>query len=146
MGNFYRLCRSWHGYLSAAAFVWLLFFSITGILLSHPAWLRGPRLPLTEAEFHLKPAQLAAIKLAQAQVPALVQALRDEKVSLNGEISSSDIMNNQAFIRLRGVGGSSDVQVDLLFVRGRVSTETFAATTVFKELHRGEQAGSGWSC
>src|SRR4051812_41008119 len=109
-GNIYRLCRAWHGYLSAGAFVWLIFFSITGVLLNHPAWLRGPRLPLTVSEVHLRPAQLTAIRRAKEQGSALVQALRDDKLVLKGEISSSDIMDGQAFIRLRGVGGSSDVQ------------------------------------
>ena len=144
MGDFYRLCRAWHGYLSAAAFVWLLFFSITGVLLNHPTWSGAPRIPLTEREVHLQPAQLAAIKAAKEQGPALVQALRDDKVALNGDISRSDIMAGQAFIRLRGVRGSSDVQFDLQSGRGSVYIETFPLATMFKELHRGEQAGPVW--
>ena len=35
----YRQCRAWHGYLSAFAFIALMFFSATGILLNHPDWI-----------------------------------------------------------------------------------------------------------
>jgi uncharacterized protein len=34
----YRQSRKWHGYLSALAFLALIFFSVTGIMLNHPGW------------------------------------------------------------------------------------------------------------
>ena len=36
--DFYRHARYVHGWLSAFAFIVLLFFSATGLLLNHPEW------------------------------------------------------------------------------------------------------------
>ena len=36
--DFYRHSRYVHGWLSAFAFLTLLFFSVTGLLLNHPEW------------------------------------------------------------------------------------------------------------
>ena len=35
-GAFYRQCRMLHAYLSAGAFVMLMFFALSGLLLNHP--------------------------------------------------------------------------------------------------------------
>ena len=40
-GGFYRLCRMMHAYFSAFAFLILMFFSITGLLLDHPEWMQA---------------------------------------------------------------------------------------------------------
>ncbi len=36
--DFYRHARYVHGWLSAFAFIVLIFFSVTGLLLNHPEW------------------------------------------------------------------------------------------------------------
>ena len=49
-GEFYRLARDWHGYLSALAFLALIFFASTGVLLNHPGLLQGePPAPVETA-------------------------------------------------------------------------------------------------
>jgi hypothetical protein len=140
---FYRLCRNWHGYLSAVAFVWLLFFAITGILLNHSNWFAAEAPAPTQKQFVLLPGEKALIKAAREPGAVLVDLLRD-RLGLRGNISSTDIVGNQLFIRMRGVRGSSDVQADIENGRGSASIEKFAAVTTFKELHRGEQAGPVW--
>ncbi|MFO1248778.1 MAG: PepSY-associated TM helix domain-containing protein [Alphaproteobacteria bacterium] len=139
---FYRLCRTWHGYLSAVAFVWLLFFSITGILLNHPAWLRG--VPATvNRPFHLQPQELASITAQREPGQALVGVLRGP-LGLRGEIDNADMAGSQLFVRMRGASGSSDLQLDLRGGQGSAVVETFPPATLFKELHRGEKAGGTW--
>jgi hypothetical protein len=140
---FYRLCRAWHGYLSAAAFVWLLFFSITGILLNHPTWLRGDKPAAVHRQFHLRAQELASVKAQKEPGPALVQVLRGP-FRLKGEIDSSDVAGGQLFVRMRGASGSSDLQLDLRSGQGSAAIETFPLPTLLKELHRGEQAGRIW--
>jgi hypothetical protein len=142
MVAFYRLCRAWHGYLSAAAFVWLLFFSITGILLNHPTWLHGQPATVT-SQFHLRARELASVAAQKDHGPALVQALRGP-LALKGEINSSDVAGSQLFVRMRGAAGSTDLQLDLRSGQGSAAIETFPLPTLFKELHRGEQAGRTW--
>ena len=143
MTTFYRLCRVWHGYLSAAAFVWLLFFSITGILLNHPSWLRHDKPSTERAQFLLRPEELVSIKANKEPGRALVQFLRG-RLGLRGEISSSDVMGHQLFVRMRGASGASDLDLDLHSGKGTASIESFPVAKLFMELHRGEQAGAVW--
>lgn len=143
MTTFYRLCRVWHGYLSAAAFVWLLFFSITGILLNHPTWLRQDKPVIVSAKFHLQPDELASVTAKAEPGPALVQVLRG-KLGLKGQIDSSGVAGQLLFVRMRGASGSSELQLDLQSGQGSAAIESFPAATLFKELHRGENAGPVW--
>jgi len=143
MITFFRLCRVWHGYLSAAAFVWLLFFSLTGILLNHPTWLRGDKPATVSRQFHLQTRDLVYVTAQKEPGPALVQVMRG-LLGLKGEIDSSDVAAGQLFVRMRGASGSTDLQLDLQSGRGSAAVETFPVATLFKELHRGEQAGRVW--
>jgi hypothetical protein len=143
MTAFFCLCRLWHGYLSAIAFVWLLFFSITGILLNHPTWLPGQRPATVIRQFHLQTRELVSVAAQREPGLALVQAMRGP-LGLKGEIDSSDVAAGQLFVRMRGASGSADLQLDLQSGRGSAAVETFPVATLFKELHRGEQAGRAW--
>ena len=64
-GAFYRAARWLHAYLSAFAFLALIFFSFTGLLLDHPDWLQGKKPAERESAVRLSPAELAAAKAAQ---------------------------------------------------------------------------------
>lgn len=143
MMTFYRLCRVWHGYLSAAAFVWLLFFSITGILLNHPTWLRDDKPVTASRQFRLLSSDLATVTASPEPGPAFVQAMRGE-LGLKGQIDSSEVAGQLLFVRMRGASGSSEVQLDLHTGQGSAAVESFPIATLFKELHRGEKAGAVW--
>ena len=143
MTTFYRLCRVWHGYLSAAAFVWMLFFSITGILLNHPSWLRHDKPVIVSRQFRLQPYELASVTAKTEPGPALVQVLRG-RLDLKGQIDSSAVAGQMLFVRMRGASGSSELQLDLQSGQGSAAVESFPIPTLFKELHRGENAGPAW--
>jgi hypothetical protein len=143
MAALYRLCRLWHGYLSAMAFVWLLFFAITGILLNHPTWMAEAPLAPVQRPFQLSPTELAPIKTAKEPGPALADLMRD-RLGLRGDVTNADKVGTQLFLRMRGARGSSDVQFDLQSGRGSASIENFSTATLFKELHRGEVTGAVW--
>lgn len=141
--TFYRLCRVWHGYLSAAAFVWLLFFSITGILLNHPTWLRDDKPITVSRKFRLQPYELASVTANSEPGPVFVQAMRS-KLGLKGQIDSSGVAGQLLFVRMRGASGSAELQLDLHTGQGSAAIESFPISTLFKELHRGENAGAIW--
>lgn len=136
MTTFYRLCRVWHGYLSAAAFVWLLFFSITGILLNHPSWLRHDKPVIVSTQFRLQTDELASVTAKTEPGPALVQVLRG-KLDLKGRIDSSGVAGQLLVVRMRGASGSTELQLDLHTGQGSAAIESFPILTLFKELHRG---------
>jgi len=143
-GEFYRQCRAWHGYLSAFAFLALIFFALTGLLLNHPTWLA--------ARTHAKPVEttltLPATALAQAakapdQAKALAQAV-GKVARLRGVYQSGEVVDDEALIRLEGVTGSSDLVVGLKTGAVSVTTERVDAVTTINELHRGKNAGAVW--
>ena len=141
--TFYRLCRVWHGYLSAAAFVWLLFFSVTGILLNHPTWLRDDKRATVSRQFRLPPSELASVTANAEPGPALVQAMRG-KLGLKGQVDSSDLAGQVLFVRMRGASGAAELQLDLHTGQGSATVQSFPISTLFKEMHRGEKAGAVW--
>lgn len=139
----YRQCRLWHGYLSAFAFLILLFFAITGILLNHPGWFsaeqpRSPPVALT-----LTPPQLQALRSAKAPAQALT-AIVAKQTPLYGEYEDGDAGGDQISVRLRGTRGTSNILANTQ--DGSVMVISVKATTagLFNALHRGEHAGTAW--
>ncbi|MEL7041544.1 MAG: PepSY-associated TM helix domain-containing protein [Pseudomonadota bacterium] len=60
-GAFYRTSRMLHAYLSPAAFLMLIFFAASGILLNHPDWFGADRKSHPIVLIELTETELAAI-------------------------------------------------------------------------------------
>lgn len=143
-GELYRQSRLWHGYLSAFAFIALIFFALTGITLNHPEWFTaeagGSKREMTVT---LDPTALAAAKAAEDPARALAEAI-DRRSDLRGGFRSGEIFDGEALIRLEGVTGSSDIVVDLETGRAEVTVARADLITTLNELHRGKNAGAAW--
>lgn len=139
---FYRLCRMLHAYLSAFAFLALIFFALTGLLLDHPDWLQG-KAHDRDLKLTLPPAILAAAQGAHDPSAALAQAI-GARMHLIGAYKSGDIDDGQANIRLEGAKGSSTVMVDMKTGEVDVTVERATAVSVIEDLHRGKNAGPAW--
>ena len=139
---FYRLCRMLHAYLSAFAFLALIFFAFTGLLLDHPDWLQG------KARDHDLKVRLPAAALAAAQrahdPSAVLAAEVGRRVHLVGAYRSGDVEDGQANLRLEGAKGSSTILVDLKTGDADVTVERASAVSVIEDLHRGKNAGPVW--
>ena len=142
-GGFYRLMRDWHGYLSAFAFIALLFFAATGILLNHPGLLQGEARPLVEKTVTLATADIAKVKASKEPGRELAQIV-GETVDLNGEFKNGEVSGADVFVRMQSVRGSSDLRGNLETGRTEVTVENLAAVEVLNGLHRGELAGGAW--
>lgn len=140
---FYTQCRHWHGYLSAFAFLALIFFSATGILLNHPEWLGEEEADPVAVTAQLPPAALKAA-LASADPGAALGLLAAERMKLMGAYSSADIGGGEAFLRFESVKGSSDVSVDLKSGAARGRVRAADMLTVLDDLHRGKNVGATW--
>ena len=129
-GAFFRLSRMLHGYLSAFAFLALIFFSATGVLLNHPEWFEAYQPAEHPVAFALTPAELAAAAASHAALP--------------GAYASADIDGRQALVRMEGPKGSTDLTVDLATgkTQGRVAKANLMA--VIQDLHRGKNSGLAW--
>jgi hypothetical protein len=139
---FYTQIRHWHGYLSAFAFLSLIFFSATGIILNHPDWV------ISEPEAVRVTASLPASALDAAQKSAdpgaALGLLAAEHMPLKGAYASADIDGGEAFLRFTGVKGSSDVQIDLATGAARGEVRQADLLTMMNELHRGKNVGEAW--
>lgn len=142
-GEFYRLCRVVHGWLSAAAFLALLFFSATGILLNHPGLLGGELPPPVETQLALTETERAAIKSAPEPAKALAD-LAGKRASLTGAYVDGELVGDDVFVRFQGVKGTSDIRANLATGEGAIVVEPEPPVTVLNNLHRAEHAGPAW--
>lgn len=142
-GEFYRQCRIWHGYLSALAFLALIFFSATGILLNHPGLLSFGAPEPVEHPFTLSPDELAQVRAAQEPARELA-AIADKRFDLAGAYRNGEVSGEDVFINLQGVRGSSNIRANLVSGAADIVIERQDAATVLNELHRGEHAGDTW--
>jgi hypothetical protein len=141
-GAFFRLCRMLHAYLSAFAFLALIFFSITGLLLDHPEWLQDrPR--ETQIKVTVPAAALAEARRA-ADPNATLAAVVARMTPLIGVYRSGDVEDGVANLRLQGVKGASTILLDLKTGQADVAVERATALAVIGDLHRGKNAALPW--
>jgi hypothetical protein len=143
-GELYRQSRIWHGYLSALAFLALIFFAGTGLLLNHPEWTpaKADR-PSRDSKLTLTPAELAAAKTAADPGRALAAAIgRHAKVL--GAFQSGEIADGEAMLRLEGPRGATDVTVDMASGAADVAVQPARLVDTLNDLHRGKNAGKAW--
>jgi hypothetical protein len=141
--NFYRQCRLWHGYLSAFAFIALMFFSLTGILLNHPEWLRQGEIAPLETGLKLRGGDIAAA-LKQDDAPLALAKLIEGRDGIRGAYTSGEIDGEEAFLRFDGVTGNTSVTLDLSSGEGEAVQRKSDAVTIINDLHRGKNAGQAW--
>lgn len=142
-GAFYRLMRDLHGYFSAVAFLALLFFAATGVLLNHPNLLPGAGVPFVEKTLQLTPEQLQSVKSAPEPGQALVDIVAGQ-MKLAGRFEGGDISGPDLFTRMEGVRGTSDLRAHLDTGEVEVTVARQNAIAVLNSLHRGETAGAVW--
>jgi len=142
-GAFYRQCRMLHGYFSAAAFITLMFFSVTGLLLNHPEWLGPARTPQPSRSVQLDLSRVTAALAEEEPGRALAEVVR-AAIPLRGAFRDAEVFGDEAYLRFVGVKGASDVVVDLASGSADVETRRANLTAVMHDLHRGKDAGGAW--
>ncbi|HTI66888.1 MAG TPA: PepSY-associated TM helix domain-containing protein [Caulobacteraceae bacterium] len=143
-GGFYRLCRMLHAYLSAFAFLALLFFAFTGLTLNHPDWLVGGRPVEQVRNAHLPKAELDAALEAPDAGRALAAAVGRQTPVL-GRYQSGEILGGEALLRMEGPAGVTDITVQTATGAAEVDTKAAGAVAMLNDLHKGKAAGKAWS-
>lgn len=141
--EFYRQSRKWHGYLSALAFLALIFFSVTGIMLNHPEWFSAEPGESRQYEVVL-PADRLVTALATEDAARTIAEIAEASTPLVGAYSSGEITDGSAMIRFEGTRGSSDLSIDLQTGRTEVTIAQASTSRILQELHRGTSAGTVW--
>ena len=141
-GAIYRQARLWHGWLSALAFLALVFFASTGLLLNNPDWFEGK--PKSAAlSTTLPPDMLARAQAAKDPDRALAEAVA-QRLDLRGVYQKPRPNDPPGKLRLRGVTGGAEIAVDRATGAARVKTERVNALTLLTNLHKGKNAGQAW--
>jgi uncharacterized protein len=145
-GWIYRQLRLWHGYLSALAFVALILFSVTGILLNHPqdpASAGGAAIKPQTSVLKLAPDELKRVRGAKSP-PRELAGVVGGRAHLVGAFMDGEASGSDVFVRLQGVRGTSDLVGHLDTGEVEVTVEEAGALAVLNELHRGERASPAW--
>ena len=141
--EFTRQSRLWHGYLSAFAFIALMFFSITGLLLNHPEWLKQEDAAPQETRFTVPPGDVAAA-LKTADPARALGAMMARQDGVGGVYASGEIDGEEALLRFEGVSGNASVMVDLKSGAAEATRQKADAVTILNDLHRGKSVGDVW--
>ena len=141
--DFYRHARYVHGWLSAFAFLVLVFFSATGLLLNHPDWFE-PAKEENTATIKLPENVIQAIKDKENPSDDILNYVR-QKQDLVGRYKSSEVMDGEVMIHLESPAGSSDIWVTLDTAEAEITTKPASTVSLLNELHRGKNASTAWS-
>lgn len=139
----YKVSRQLHFYLSAVAFLLLLFFAFSGLLLNHPEWLQGERVK-QETTIQINNILLQQIKESKRPDVLLSEIIKDS-VDVPGVVSRFIDLGDGYQMEFRGLGGSASLFVDS--ETGHVDISVKRATLVDKihVLHKGKNTGQLWS-
>jgi hypothetical protein len=140
----YRQSRMLHAYLSAFAFLTLMFFSLTGLLLNHPEWFDGSKAKPLESRIVLPAAEVKAALALPEPGRALAEAA-GQRIALRGGYKSAEMLDDEAHIRLEGVSGRSDVVVNLKSGSTDISVHRATLVSLIGDLHRGKNSGVAWA-
>ncbi len=142
-GAIQRQLRVWHGWLSAFAFLALIFFAATGIVLNHPDWLDARLAPPVITTVTLAPGDLSAVRLA-AEPGVELTELVGRRTRLVGLYQDGQVVEGEVYVRLQGVRGTSNLRADLATGAVLVSVDKRPLLGVLNELHRSETARWPW--
>lgn len=134
--------RFTHVYMSMIAFLVILFFGVTGILLNHPQWLGGDEITTTELAGTL-PASVVTND-GRVEFLAVSEFLRSEH-NVAGEVTNFDQVGSEGSINYTGpsYGASTRFDVNTLDYQLTIREEGFV--NAMRDLHSGSDTGALWS-
>ena len=141
--DFYRHSRYVHGWLSAFAFLTLLFFSVTGLLLNHPEWFEPAKTEQT-TQLILPESVLKSIKQQENPSDAILNYVRQQQ-NVVGRYQSSEVMDNEVMIRLESPAGETDIWVMADTGETEITQKPASTVSMLNDLHRGKNSGLAWS-
>lgn len=142
-GAFYRTSRMLHAYISAFAFLALMFFSVTGILLNHPDWLQGEK-PAEESVTAQIPSVDIAAALKTSDPAKALAPVVETRLKPRGAYHSGEMLDGEAMLRFEGATGSTDVILDLQTGKAEATVQRATATSIVNDLHKGKNTGAVW--
>jgi hypothetical protein len=128
--------RTLHIYLTMFAFLMMMFFALTGILLNHEDLLPGET--VTEQEGTL-PLEL----LREPDRLMVVERLRADYGAV-GAVSTFDTDDRGILVEMKGPGRTSEAEIDRATGKVKVTVMRRGALVMLDDLHRGKDSGTAW--
>jgi len=129
--------RTVHIYLTMFAFLLMMFFAVTGVLLDHEDWLSSATHE-TESK--------GTIPLPLLKEPdklGVVEALRSN-YGATGAVSTFDVEDDALHVELKGPGRRTEADIDRKSGEAKIKKETRGALVRLDDLHRGKDTGTAW--
>ncbi|GEM_PF-459144 len=142
--DFYRYARHVHAWLSAFAFLSLIFFAGTGLFLNNSEWFASE--PKEVSLQVTVPTQvLEQAKTVENPAPLLLEAIRKASPqTLSGAFKSSDLVDGELDMRLVGAKGHTDITVALDTGHAEITVKPESVLDTLKNLHKGKNVGTVW--
>lgn len=136
--SFLALCRTLHIYLTMFGLLVMLLFGVTGFTINHEDWFGATRPRVVESE-----GQVPLALIAQKDGLRIVEHLRSAH-RITGAMTDYDDDADRLSIAFKQPGQTWEVQIEKRDGKARVHAETFNATAVLNNLHRGRYTGEAW--
>ena len=137
-----RWMRWLHVYASMIAFVVILFFGVTGLLLNHPSWLYGDDVETTVLDGTLPDTVMA--EDGRVEFLAVSEYLRHEH-GVGGEVTNFDEVNGEGSINYTGPGYGATARFDVASLDYEVTLREEGFVNAMRDLHAGSDTGSAWN-
>ncbi len=142
--DFYRYSRHVHAWLSAFAFLSLIFFAGTGLFLNNTDWFASEPEEVS-LQVTVPTDVLAQAKTVENPAPLLLEAIRKASPqTLSGAFKSSDLIDNELDMRLDGAKGHTDITIALDSGLTEITIKPESVLDTLKNLHKGKNVGTVW--
>jgi hypothetical protein len=132
-----------HIYLSMFSLVSLLFFAVTGLTLNHTEWFEDMQ-TTSRMEGSMTGAWVAPGDSSNVAKLEVVEYLRKEH-HISGAVGEFAIDEEQCTISFNGPGYTADVFINRADGNYEVSETKTGLWGIMNDLHKGRDAGQGWS-
>jgi uncharacterized protein len=135
--RFAGVVRTIHIYLTMFAFLLMMFFAITGVVLNHEDWIAGQTTTRDTT---------GTMALPIVQVPdelMVVEHLRSDFGAI-GAVSTFDIDPATLHVELKGPGRHTEADIDRATGETKVTVERHGMLMRLDDLHRGKDSGLPW--
>lgn len=136
-----------HIYLSMFGFATILFFSVTGITLNHPAWFGLSTERIVEHTGKVEPRWLKGETEGDVDAIdklAIAEFLRS-KHQLRGAVTDFRIDDLECAVTWKGPGYAADAVIDREQHEYRLSVVEHGFVPLINDLHKGRDTGRVWS-
>jgi hypothetical protein len=138
--RFAGVVRTIHIYLTMFAFLLMMFFAVTGVVLNHEDWIAGQT--VTRDTTALLPVALLAGPSGPDKL-MVVEKLRSDFGAI-GAVSTFDVEDASLHIELKGPGRHTEADIDRKSGKLTLKVERRGLLMRLDDLHRGKDTGVPW--